>query len=738
MNEIITSNKIYHSPYFNKSVQNPTTLSKPIFSQQTIQSKKRKWNNDDNHENADNSNKTSHHPILNPVEFPSDTTTGFLHNYVSYSRYFPPRIVYHNLKRISDVNNSRVTLMNCLSKRIPSGMIKRHRHQTKYTREKQKNEREPNHGGCFCSSDIQKRSSIIELIPASYICHTCQTQLSYAIEHFEHECSIFRHTIKTLIINELQQLQNSVEEELCMHRIADNDLSHDMDSFTDDTTKACCRCQIWIEEYLQRSVRHVCSHLCYLRAYAPYREWIHLQQQLILQQQQQYLDHHKERANSGFCSETKQIVKRRNDEYHRLLQTLDDWTCILLLPDPTNDDIYHSDCFDDSIVLLDLRRAHVDSNSSMERFVSSSCMKKQNILPKIVYYNESLNVVCISRQQLFIELRKTIALTATRPNYDDDSQSFICLRCHDEHLYIGTSDPVIISPDKYPSRISLSKTFPETMKRSKSSTESSPEVFPNPYCQFHVPFTVKYHTRKKHRIYDHTYHNTPAIPALILSSPTRSSCFDCQTRTMDSPFGLLEELFVNDPWKLLICTILLNRTCRIQVDNVLYTFFEKWSSPERLLIEHEQQQQVQRAISLSTKKDDNDILNSTFSNLYKSLCMVLRPLGLHKKRVYGILRFTREFCALTMTKIIENITNGTEHTNENPQLDQQQQKQQQQQQQLFRHQVSCQLKRKEILSLYCCGEYAADAYQIFIQRNINITPNDTFLCNYIDYQRSCI
>jgi hypothetical protein len=45
-----------------------------------------------------------------------------------------------------------------------------------------------------------------------------------------------------------------------------------------------------------------------------------------------------------------------------------------------------------------------------------------------------------------------------------------------------------------------------------------------------------------------------------------------------SPFGLIEELFQRDPWKLLISTILLNRTHREQVDFVMFKLLEVYGN----------------------------------------------------------------------------------------------------------------------------------------------------------------
>lgn len=49
-----------------------------------------------------------------------------------------------------------------------------------------------------------------------------------------------------------------------------------------------------------------------------------------------------------------------------------------------------------------------------------------------------------------------------------------------------------------------------------------------------------------------------------------------------SPFDLLQEIYISDPWKVLVCCIFLNQTTRKQVDGVRALFFEKWPTPSSL------------------------------------------------------------------------------------------------------------------------------------------------------------
>ncbi len=98
--------------------------------------------------------------------------------------------------------------------------------------------------------------------------------------------------------------------------------------------------------------------------------------------------------------------------------------------------------------------------------------------------------------------------------------------------------------------------------------------------------------------------------------PTKRPKSSCPRRIVDtdSPFGLLEELFVENPFQLLLSTILLNRTTRIQVDPVLYELLQHWSTPESLL------------------EADFDALHQ-----------VVRPLGMGSRRAKGLLQFARDY-----------------------------------------------------------------------------------------------
>ena len=79
---------------------------------------------------------------------------------------------------------------------------------------------------------------------------------------------------------------------------------------------------------------------------------------------------------------------------------------------------------------------------------------------------------------------------------------------------------------------------------------------------------------------------------------------------------LLQEIYRDDPWKMLVGCVLLNRTTRRQVDGVRDELFEKWPTPEAMA-----------AAEL------------------EELSSVLRPLGLHRRRAAALARLSSAWLA---------------------------------------------------------------------------------------------
>lgn len=57
----------------------------------------------------------------------------------------------------------------------------------------------------------------------------------------------------------------------------------------------------------------------------------------------------------------------------------------------------------------------------------------------------------------------------------------------------------------------------------------------------------------------------------------------------NSPYNLLQEIYRDDPWKMLICCIFLNQTSRKQVDQIREHFFDLYPNPKSAIeAEHEE------------------------------------------------------------------------------------------------------------------------------------------------------
>lgn len=149
-----------------------------------------------------------------------------------------------------------------------------------------------------------------------------------------------------------------------------------------------------------------------------------------------------------------------------------------------------------------------------------------------------------------------------------------------------------------------------------------------------------------------------------------------------SPFGLLEELFVHDPWRLLVSTILLNRTCREQVDFVMFQLLERYPSSD------------------SMENGNVNVISD-----------IIRPLGIRFRRAHTLIRFSREYNAMLVSLKSQKCLRIDE--------------------------IPFHLSRNDILGFHGCGQYAADAYEIFILGKYdNVTSSDHALCYFTEYKRS--
>jgi methyl-CpG-binding domain protein 4 len=81
-----------------------------------------------------------------------------------------------------------------------------------------------------------------------------------------------------------------------------------------------------------------------------------------------------------------------------------------------------------------------------------------------------------------------------------------------------------------------------------------------------------------------------------------------------SPFGLVQEPYFGDEWKVLVCCQLLNMTTHIQVRKVLHDLFEKYPTAKSMAQADEQE-----------------------------LKEIVRSLGFYNKRAKTLIRFSDEY-----------------------------------------------------------------------------------------------
>lgn len=152
---------------------------------------------------------------------------------------------------------------------------------------------------------------------------------------------------------------------------------------------------------------------------------------------------------------------------------------------------------------------------------------------------------------------------------------------------------------------------------------------------------------------------------------------------MSSPFGWIEELFTEDTWRLLICIIFLKRTQRKTIDGTLHRCLLRWHNADDVLY--------------YASKDDS--LNE--------MIQIVAPLGLTYKRARGIVRFYTDFKATIEAKEGEDPDSSP---------------------------AAFTLNREEVTNTSFCGDYAADAYQIFIRKDFQspVESVDRALLAYTD------
>jgi len=173
-----------------------------------------------------------------------------------------------------------------------------------------------------------------------------------------------------------------------------------------------------------------------------------------------------------------------------------------------------------------------------------------------------------------------------------------------------------------------------------------------------------------------------------------------------SPFGLLEELFSEEPWRVLICTMFLNKTQRKQnLDCILFHLFQRWPTAE--------------SVAKDADDDEEAVLRFVFS--------LARPAGLGRAKAMGFVRLSRDYMSLLAFKNQQETAPPESRGSSVPGNEGR-----------CKHAAELGLTRKEVKQLFNCGDYAADAYQIFVGNDFEspVLSNDRMLLAYVEWKRS--
>ena len=173
-----------------------------------------------------------------------------------------------------------------------------------------------------------------------------------------------------------------------------------------------------------------------------------------------------------------------------------------------------------------------------------------------------------------------------------------------------------------------------------------------------------------------------------------------------SPFGLLEELFSEDPWRVLICTIFLNKTQRKQgIDAIIFRLLKRWPTAE------------------SVVKDADDDEEAVREYIFS----LVRPTGLGRTKANAFVLLSRDYLSLLTTKNqrVDQFPNGDMPIGNT--IDSARCKE-----------MEFNLTRSEVKQIFSCGDYAADAYQIFVRKDFQspVVSNDYILVAYVEWKRS--
>jgi len=228
-----------------------------------------------------------------------------------------------------------------------------------------------------------------------------------------------------------------------------------------------------------------------------------------------------------------------------------------------------------------------------------------------------------------------------------------------------------------------------TKKKAKGSSAAVIFVSPNG-TKFHTKANAINHINKS---LPSTQRPTP-MPFTFCASITHSTTLISTTAAINSwysPLGLLEELFLDDPWKLLVSAIFLNKTNRAQVDGVLHRFLQEWPDAKSTAGEADAESTVLEANAESTTREAHR----------EKISSVISPLGLGVKRAENLIKFSKDYLKLTSESDPVSLT------------------------------------KSQVMKLHGVGEYGWAAYEIFILKRLpseSVGVCDHVLQLYAEYQ----
>jgi hypothetical protein len=192
-----------------------------------------------------------------------------------------------------------------------------------------------------------------------------------------------------------------------------------------------------------------------------------------------------------------------------------------------------------------------------------------------------------------------------------------------------------------------------------------------------------------------------------------------------SPFGLLEELFSEHPWRLLISTILLNKTKRNQnIDRILFHLFQRWPTAESVVKDANNDEEAVRDYIFNQVRITGFGRNKSkaFVQLSRDYLLLITTSTKNQNNVNSFIPYGQYTSTSTSNATTTTATATSTAVSSI----------------IRRREVEFTLTRKEVKNIFNCGDYAADAFQIFIRKDLGlpIISNDYILVAYVEWKRS--